>query len=93
MFQKMDLDTLFYIFYYRQGTYQQSLAAKELKNRSWRFHKRFLTWFQRHEEPKTIKNDFEEGVYRYFDFEGLWLQRRKSNFKFEYEFLEDELSD
>lgn len=88
---KMDIDTLFYIFYYRQGTYQQSLAAKELKSRSWRFHKRFLTWFQRHEEPKVINNDFEQGTYRYFDFEGLWLQRRKSNFKFEYQFLEDEL--
>lgn len=91
IFPRMDIDTLFYIFYYRQGTYQQSLAAKELKSRSWRFHKRFLTWFQRHEEPKVINNDFEQGTYRYFDFEGLWMQRRKSNFKFEYQFLEDEL--
>lgn len=88
---KMDVDTLFYIFYYRQGSYQQYLSAKELKNRSWRFHKRFLTWFQRHEEPKIINNEFEQGTYRYFDFEGLWLQRRKSNFKFEYQFLEDEV--
>lgn len=88
---KMDVDTLFYIFYYRQGTYQQYLAAKELKNRSWRFHKRFLTWFQRHEEPKAINSEYEQGTYRYFDFEGLWLQRRKSNFKFEYKFLEDEI--
>lgn len=90
MFVKMDIDTLFYIFYYRQGTYQQALAANELKRRSWRFHKRFLTWFQRHEEPKTINNEYEQGTYRYFDFEGLWLQRRKANFKFEYQFLEDE---
>lgn len=89
--EKMDIDTLFYIFYYRQGTYQQALAAKELKNRSWRFHKRFLTWFQRHEEPKEINNDYEQGTYRYFDFEGLWLQRRKSNFKFEYQYLEDDI--
>lgn len=88
---RVDIDTLFYMFYYQQGTYQQYLAAKELKNRSWRFHKRFLTWFQRHEEPKVINNEFEQGTYRYFDFEGLWLQRRKSNFKFEYSYLEDEL--
>ncbi|CAN6632487.1 general negative regulator of transcription subunit 5 [Trichomonascus vanleenenianus] len=88
--QKMDVDTLFYIFYYRQGTYQQYLAARELKNRSWRFHKKFLTWFQRHEEPRVINNDYEEGTYRYFDFEGMWLQRRKTNFKFEYQYLEDE---
>lgn len=91
IFSKMDVDTLFYIFYYRQDTYQQYLAARELKARSWRFHKRFLTWFQRHEEPKVINNDYEQGTYRYFDFEGMWLQRRKSNFKFEYQFLEDDL--
>lgn len=91
IFSKMDIDTLFYIFYYRQGSYHQYLAAKELKSRSWRFHKRFLTWFQRHEEPKVINNEFEQGTYRYFDFEGVWLQRRKSNFQFEYHFLEDEI--
>ncbi|PRT56183.1 General negative regulator of transcription subunit 3 [Wickerhamiella sorbophila] len=91
IFTKMDVDTLFYIFYYRQGTYQQYLAAKELKARSWRFHKKFLTWFQRHEEPETINSKFEQGTYRFFDFEGSWLQRRKSNFKFEYEYLEDEV--
>lgn len=91
VFEKMDVDTLFYVFYYQQGTYQQFLAAKELKKRSWRFHKRFLTWFQRHEEPKVINNEYEQGTYRYFDFEGSWLQRRKTNFKFEYQFLEDDL--
>lgn len=91
IFAKMDVDTLFYIFYYRQGSYQQYLAARELKSRSWRFHKRFLTWFQRHEEPKIINPEFEQGTYRFFDFEGSWLQRRKSNFKFEYQYLEDEV--
>jgi CCR4-NOT transcription complex subunit 3 len=88
---KMELDTLFYIFYYRQGSYQQHLAARELKNRSWRFHKLFLTWFQRHEEPKVISSEYEQGTYRFFDFEGSWMQRRKTNFKFEYQYLEDEL--
>lgn len=88
---KMDLDTLFYVFYYRQGTYQQYLAAKELKARSWRFHKRFMTWFQRHEEPKIISHEYEQGTYRFFDYEGSWMQRRKQNFKFEYQYLEDEL--
>lgn len=91
VFSKMDVDTLFYIFYYRQGTHQQYLAAKELKHRSWRFHKRFLTWFQRYENPKIINAEYEQGTYRFFDFEGSWLQRRKTNFKFEYQFLEDEI--
>ena len=39
-FEKLDTDTLFFIFYYHQGTYQQFLAARELKKRSWRYHKK-----------------------------------------------------
>ena len=52
-FATLDTDTLLFIFYYQQGTYQQYLAARELKKQAWRFHKRYLTWFQRHEEPKV----------------------------------------
>ncbi|KAI8073856.1 Not1 N-terminal domain, CCR4-Not complex component-domain-containing protein [Gongronella butleri] len=89
LFEKFDMDALFYIFYYRQGTYQQYLAAKELKKHSWRFHKKYLTWFQRHEEPKTITEDYEQGTYIYFDYEGAWCQRKKTDFKFEYRFLEE----
>ncbi|KAL9114633.1 MAG: hypothetical protein Q9227_001311 [Pyrenula ochraceoflavens] len=69
---KVEPDTLFYIFYYRQGTYQQYLAAKALKSQSWRFHKQYQTWFQRHEEPKTITEEFEQGTYRFFDYESTW---------------------
>jgi len=69
---RIDTDTLFYLFYYRQGSYQQYLAAKALKNQSWRFHKQYQTWFQRHEEPKTITEEFEQGTYRFFDYESTW---------------------
>ena len=72
LYSRIDTDTLFYIFYYRQGTYQQYLAAKSLKNQSWRFHKQYQTWFQRHEEPKTITEEFEQGTYRFFDYESTW---------------------
>ena len=72
LFARLDTDTLFYIFYYRQGTYQQYLAAKALKNQSWRFHKQYQTWFQRHEEPKTITEEYEQGTYRFFDYESTW---------------------
>lgn len=51
MFEKFDIDTLFFIFYFQQGTHQQYLAGRELKKQSWRYHKNFLTWFQRHEDP------------------------------------------
>ncbi|KAI2786545.1 hypothetical protein POX_g08931 [Penicillium oxalicum] len=88
---RIDTDTLFYLFYYRQGSYQQYLAAKALKNQSWRFHKQYQTWFQRHEEPKNITEEFEQGTYRFFDYESTWMNRRKADFKFVYKYLEDEL--
>lgn len=90
MFEKYDLDTLFFIFYYQQGSYQQHLAAKELKKLSWRYHTKYLTWFQRHEEPRLTAADFERGAYVYFDHDSGWCQRIKSDFSFEYQFLEDE---
>ncbi|KAN0064142.1 general negative regulator of transcription subunit 5 [Thecaphora frezii] len=89
LYAKFDVETLFYIFYYQQGTYHQYLAAKELKKQSWRFHKQYLTWFQRHSEPQAITDEFEQGVYVYFDWEGSWCQRKKSDFRFEYRWLED----
>jgi hypothetical protein len=51
-----------------QGTYQQYLAARELKKQSWRYHKKYNTWFQRHEEPKITTDEYEMGTYVYFDF-------------------------
>ncbi|GAA5843861.1 hypothetical protein JCM3766R1_005948 [Sporobolomyces carnicolor] len=88
LFAKLDVDTLFYIFYYCPGTHLQYLAAGELKKQSWRFHKQYLTWFQRANEPTTITETFEQGVYLYFDWEGSWCQRRKTDFKFEYKYLD-----
>lgn len=72
LYKRMDTDTLFYTFYYAQNTYQQFLAAKALKQQSWRFHKQYSTWFQRHEEPKKITDEFEQGTYRFFDYESTW---------------------
>ena len=75
LYGKIDTDTLFYIFYYRQNTYQQYMAAKSLKSQSWRFHKQYQTWFQRHEEPKTITEEYEQGTYRFFDYESTWYEK------------------
>lgn len=86
---KYDVDTLFFMFHYTQGTHQQFLAAQELKKRSWRYHKKYLTWFQRHTEPKVANNEFEQGAYIYFDYESSWCQRVKNDFMFEYQYLED----
>jgi CCR4-NOT transcription complex subunit 3 len=72
LYSRIDPDTLFYVFYYKQGTPQQYLAAKALKDQSWRFHKQYQTWFQRHEEPKSITEEYEQGTYRFFDYESTW---------------------
>jgi CCR4-NOT transcription complex subunit 3 len=72
LYSRLDTDTLFYSFYHLQGSYQQYLAAKALKQQSWRFHKQYQTWFQRHEEPKSITEDYEQGTYRFFDYESTW---------------------
>lgn len=88
VYSKMELDTLFFAFYYQQGTYQQLLASKELKKQSWRYHKKYMTWFQRHDQPKQTTPEFEVGTYVYFDYEAGWCQRIKSQFRFEYSYLE-----
>jgi CCR4-NOT transcription complex subunit 3 len=107
IFSQLDVETLFYVFYFLPGTYQQSvyptslqnqyehlrcryLAAKELKRQSWRFHVKYLTWFQRHSEPQAITEEYEQGVYVYFDWEGSWCQRKKSDFRFEYRYLSED---
>ncbi|KAF2558645.1 hypothetical protein F2Q68_00013034 [Brassica cretica] len=71
------------------------LAAKELKKQSWRYHRKFNTWFQRHKEPKIATDEYEQGAYVYFDFQNPQrrvCQRIKNEFTFEYSYLEDELA-
>lgn len=87
-FQRLSTETLFFIFYYMEGTKAQYLAAKALKKQSWRFHTKYMMWFQRHEEPKVINEEYEQGTYIYFDYE-KWGQRKKEGFTFEYKYLED----
>lgn len=87
-YQRLATETLFFVFYYMEGTKAQYLAAKALKKQSWRFHTKYMMWFQRHEEPKIINEEFEQGTYIYFDYE-KWGQRKKEGFTFEYKYLED----
>ncbi|XP_059482739.1 CCR4-NOT transcription complex subunit 3 isoform X3 [Neocloeon triangulifer] len=87
-FQRLATESLFFVFYYMEGTKAQYLAAKALKKQSWRFHTKYMMWFQRHEEPKIINEEYEQGTYIYFDYE-KWGQRKKEGFTFEYKYLED----
>ncbi|KAG6556519.1 hypothetical protein Mapa_001845 [Marchantia paleacea] len=98
LWEHLDTEILFFAFYFQQGTYQQYMAARELKKQSWRYHKKYNTWFQRHEEPKITTDEYEQGTYVYFDFHIVhddhqqgWCQRIKTEFTFEYSYLEDEL--
>lgn len=64
-------------------------AAEELKKQAWRFHKQYLTWFQRAASPTAVTDDYEQGPYTYFDWENVWCQRRKTDFRFEVSFYSD----
>lgn len=86
-FERMDLDALFFIFFNQPGTYQQFLAAKELKKHDWRYHKQHQVWIQRHEDPSVTTNEFELGTFVYFD-PISWSQKVKTNFTIEYSKLE-----
>ncbi|KAL6940542.1 hypothetical protein ACO0QE_004448 [Hanseniaspora vineae] len=51
IFTKFDLDTLFFIFYHYQGTYEQFIASRELTLRKWLFNKIDRFWYQKQREP------------------------------------------
>ncbi|KAH9411179.1 CCR4-NOT transcriptional regulation complex protein [Ordospora pajunii] len=88
VFKKLDTDTLFFIFYSQLGTIQQYYAAAQLKLYSWRFHTKYFTWFQRLDEPKLITSDYERGDFLFFDYDVTWSFMKKSDFTFEYKYLE-----
>ncbi|KAM3161932.1 general negative regulator of transcription subunit 5 [Lachancea thermotolerans] len=74
---KFDLDTLFFIFYHYQGTYEQFLSARELSIRGWQFNKVNRCWFYKEVEklPPGMEQS-EEISWRYFDYQKSWLARR-----------------
>ena len=78
-------ETLFYIFYYQQGTPQQLWAAEELKAKFWRFHVGLKMWMQRHprELPSEITPEWEKGTYIVWDHE-QWAQKTRTDYKMEY---------
>lgn len=87
-YKRLDLDTLFFIFYYYKGTVQQTYAAMQLKQYAWRFHLKYKMWFQRLDEPKLITTEYEKGEFLFFDYETTWNFMKKNDFVFEYYYLE-----
>ncbi|KAA0172673.1 hypothetical protein FNF27_05897 [Cafeteria roenbergensis] len=86
-FDRLKADTLFFAFYFMQGTHQQSLAARQLLQRSWRLHSDYGAWFQRFSGERTKTDTAEIGACKYFDFESTWAERVAENFEFRYDAL------
>lgn len=72
-FQRMDIETLFFAFYFQQETYQQYLSALELKKRGWEYHTRFQTWLKKETviEYSRGKQQSRSKIV-FFDFENEW---------------------
>ena len=75
MIGKFSESTLFFIFYYQQGTYNQILAAEELKKKNWSYNTKFQTWFRDSEvvDKSTVHRPVEK---LYFDFGPDWTTKR-----------------
>jgi CCR4-NOT transcription complex subunit 3 len=90
IFSRFQVETLFFIFYRQPQTIFQQYAARQLLAKSWRFHTLYSTWFQRHEEPSVITDNYEQGKFLFFDYQVTWSTQTKTNFKFEYRYLQDD---
>ena len=91
IYEKLEIEALFFAFYFKPGSVQQYLAANELKRNTWRFNRKYNSWFQRQKEPRLVSNEREQGSVVYFDHNVLhedgrpgWCARVKEDFTFEY---------
>jgi len=70
LISKFSDSTLFFIFYYQQGTFKQLLAAEELIKRKWQYQSKFQTWFREND-----KGDGTKGDKLYFEFGHEWTTK------------------
>ncbi|KAH6558202.1 hypothetical protein KP509_1Z074000 [Ceratopteris richardii] len=89
LFAKFQPATLFYIFYSMPNDEAQVLAANELYNRNWFYHKELQTWFTRvpNVEPLVTTPTYERGSYFFFDV-STWDFGRKDHFVLHYDMVE-----
>ncbi|XP_007503101.1 CCR4-NOT transcription complex subunit 2 isoform X3 [Monodelphis domestica] len=82
-------DLLFYLYYMNGGDVLQLLAAVELFNRDWRYHKEERVWITRAPgmEPAMKTNTYERGTYYFFDC--LNWRKVAKEFLLEYDKLEE----
>ncbi|KAI9783163.1 MAG: hypothetical protein M1816_001485 [Peltula sp. TS41687] len=84
-------ETLFYIFYSMPRDILQELAAVELTNRMWRYHKHLKVWLTKDNnfEPVRVSATEERGLYIFFDINSWQRQRRELVLR--YDDLEDRI--
>ncbi|KAI1776835.1 hypothetical protein F4818DRAFT_411937 [Hypoxylon cercidicola] len=71
-------ETLMWIFYSCPGDIKQHMAAHELYNRQWRWHKKMKLWLTKDElmQPRILSAQHEEGYYIVWDTTEWRKQRR-----------------
>ncbi|KAK0643612.1 hypothetical protein B0T16DRAFT_416277 [Cercophora newfieldiana] len=76
--QSFNEETLMWIFYSCTGDIKQHLAAIELNNRNWRWHKKLRIWLTKDEMmvPQALSSTHERGYYIVWDT-GLWHKERR----------------
>ncbi|KIK69926.1 hypothetical protein GYMLUDRAFT_34328 [Collybiopsis luxurians FD-317 M1] len=72
-------ETLFFMFYSSPRDALQEIAAQELYNRNWRFHKEHRLWMTKDSgsDPSAKVHGGESGQYTYWDPEN-WSKERKN---------------
>ncbi|PWN52448.1 hypothetical protein IE53DRAFT_326639 [Violaceomyces palustris] len=82
-------ETLFFIFYSTPRDALQEVAAQELYNRNWRYHKETRLWLTKEQstEPVHKTPTYEKGTYIFFDPQ-LW-ERVSKDFILMYDKLEE----
>ncbi|KAF8333569.1 uncharacterized protein EI90DRAFT_2916367 [Cantharellus anzutake] len=84
-------ETLFWMFYSSPRDVLQEVAAQELYNRNWRFHKDNRLWLTKESgtAPSVKTATYERGIYTFFDPEN-W-ERVKKDSVIVYDLLEEKI--
>lgn len=88
MYEKIDINTLMFIFFFQNDSNIKYNAGKELSKRGWMYSKKYSTWFILTSPPKVKNDEFIEGKFKYWDFSNEWTTAYKKDFKFEMKHLE-----
>ncbi|XP_042438533.1 probable NOT transcription complex subunit VIP2 isoform X2 [Zingiber officinale] len=88
-FSKLQLSTLFYVFYSMPKDEAQLYAASELYARGWFYHKDQQLWFTRVPNSETLvkTHAYERGLYLCFD-PNTWSTILKEHFVLHYDAVE-----